>query len=59
MEKDSIVAVANFIEKNPELKAKAEQLDPSLFHKATIIKNEQAINKAAVQPPVSTNRPNQ
>ena len=33
-EKDSIVAVAGFLEKNPELKTKVIQADPSFFIKA-------------------------
>lgn len=35
MEKDSVVAVANFIEKNPELKAKVQEIDPAFLQKAT------------------------
>jgi hypothetical protein len=46
IEKDSIVAVANFIERNPDLKAKVQEIDPVFLQKATIIKNEQQLNKS-------------
>lgn len=46
IEKDSLVAVANFIESNPELKAKVQELDPGFFPKATIIKEQRQIDKA-------------
>jgi hypothetical protein len=46
IEKDSIVAVANFIERNPDLKAKVQEIDPVFLQKATIIKNEQQFNKS-------------
>ncbi len=44
-EKDSIVAVANYVEKNPDLKMKVLQIDPSLIQKATAIKQEIQVNK--------------
>lgn len=45
IEKDSLVAVANFIEKNPDLKLKVLEIDPSFLQKATIIKDERQLNK--------------
>lgn len=45
IEKDSLVAVANFVEKNPELKAKVQEIDPSFLQKANVIKQEQQRNK--------------
>jgi hypothetical protein len=45
IEKDSVLAVANFIEKNPELKARVEESNPGLFQKAITIKREQLLNK--------------
>ena len=44
-EKDSVVAVANFIEARPELKSKVEQINPDFLPKAEIIRKEQQINK--------------
>jgi hypothetical protein len=49
MEKDSIVAVANFIEKNPALKAQVQQIEPALLPKADKIREERLLNKAALQ----------
>lgn len=46
IEKDSVVAVANFIESNPELKAKVQQIDPSFLPKADILKQQRAIDKS-------------
>jgi hypothetical protein len=45
IEKDSVVAVANFIESNPALKQQALQTNPGLFQKADVIKQEQQLNK--------------
>ncbi|MDB5207839.1 MAG: hypothetical protein JWR72_2914 [Flavisolibacter sp.] len=45
IEKDSLVAVANFIESNPALKQQALQISPGLFEKADVIKQEQQLNK--------------
>jgi hypothetical protein len=39
-EKDSTMAVANFFEARPELKAKALQTDPALFRKAAVLKQQ-------------------
>ena len=46
IEKDSVVAIANFIEKNPELKAKVQEIDPSFLQKATIIRDQKQIDKS-------------
>ena len=46
IEKDSVVAVANFIEKNPDLKAKVLEIDPAFLQKASVIKQEQQLNKS-------------
>ena len=46
LEKDSIVAVANYIEKNPDLKAKVLQIDSGFLRKASVIRQEQQIDKA-------------
>jgi hypothetical protein len=40
IEKDSIVAISNFIDKNPELKTKVVQMDPTFSQKAQVIKLE-------------------
>ena len=45
IEKDSIVAVANYVEKNPELKQRIMQADPNLLRAASIIKAEAQENK--------------
>ncbi len=45
IEKDSIVAVANYVEKNPELKTKVMQADPTLLQKAAVIKLDIQQNK--------------
>ena len=45
IEKDSVVAVANFIEKNPELKAKVQHTNPDIFKKATVIEQERNADK--------------
>ena len=44
--KDSIVAVANFIENNPDLKAKVQQIDPAFLSKAATIRQEQQLDKS-------------
>jgi hypothetical protein len=46
IEKDSVVAVANYIEKNPELKAKVNEIDPSFLNKATILRQQKQLDKA-------------
>jgi hypothetical protein len=46
IEKDSVVAVANYIEKNPELKAKVLEIDPAFLQKATVIKRQKELDKA-------------
>lgn len=46
LEKDSVVAVANFIEANPELKSKVLQIDPTFLQKADVIKKQRTIDKA-------------
>ena len=45
MEKDSVVAVANFIEKNPDLKAKVQELDPTFLQKADILRKEKLLTR--------------
>lgn len=45
IEKDSVLAVAKFIEKNPELKSKVEQTHPDIFRKATVIEQERNVEK--------------
>jgi hypothetical protein len=49
IEQDSVIAVANFIEKNPELKTQVLQIDPGIFQKASTFKREKLVNKAAIQ----------
>ncbi|HUC82924.1 MAG TPA: hypothetical protein VMR70_18595 [Flavisolibacter sp.] len=49
IEKDSVVAVANFIEKNPELKAKVQSIDPSVLHRATEFRRMQSPANLRVQ----------
>lgn len=45
IEKDSIVAIANFIDKNPELKTKVVAIDPAFTQKAEIIQQEIRVDK--------------
>ncbi len=45
IEKDSIVAVANFIEQNPQLKTQVQQIDPSFLNKAKIIREQKQHDK--------------
>ena len=45
--KDSTVAIANFIDKHPELKTQVLQIDPSLFQKANVIRAEK-VNRLRV-----------
>jgi len=40
-----VLAVANFIEKNPELKSKVQQTNPDLFKKASVIEQQRNIDK--------------
>jgi len=40
-----VVAVANFIEKDPELKTKVQQTNPDIFKKATVIQQERSSEK--------------
>lgn len=49
MEKDSVVAVANYIEKNPQLKATVQDIDPSLFRKASDFRKEHILDKSRMQ----------
>ncbi|NTS43175.1 hypothetical protein HRG84_19990 [Flavisolibacter sp. BT320] len=49
IEKDSIVAVANFIEKNAALKTEVQRIDPSFLGKADKIREEKMVTKAALQ----------
>ena len=46
IEKDSVVAVANYIEKNPELKAKVQEIDPAFLPKATILRQQKQLDKS-------------
>ena len=46
IEKDSVVAVANFIEKNPDLKAKVMEIDPDFLRKASVIKQQKQLDKS-------------
>ncbi len=48
--RDSIVAVANFVNQNPELKSKVQQLSPDLFQKADVIRRDQQIERAKMAP---------
>lgn len=48
IEKDSVVAVANFIEKNPELKAEVQRIDPTLFQKANMIQTQRQLDRSQV-----------
>ncbi len=45
IEKDSVVAVVNFIGKDPELKTKVQQTNPEIFKKASVIEQERHIDK--------------
>jgi hypothetical protein len=45
-EKDSVVAVANFIEKNPAIKTQVLQINPGLLDEAKIIRNQKEIERA-------------
>jgi len=45
IENDSVLAVANFIEKNPELKIKVQQTNPDIFKKASVLEQERNANK--------------
>ncbi len=40
-----MLAVANFIEKNPELKSKVQQTNPDIFKKASVLEEERNANK--------------
>lgn len=50
IEKDSIAAVANYLEKNPTLKIQAQQIDPSLFNKAKIINEQKRLDRVRMLP---------
>lgn len=50
IEKDSIAAVANFIEKNPSLKAQVQRVDPLLFEKAKVINDQRELDKVRMKP---------
>ena len=41
IEKDSVIAVANFIEKDPALRSKVQETNPGLFQKASTFRKEQ------------------
>ena len=45
MEKDSVIAVANFIKMNPTLKAEVEKTNPLLLQKADLIRKERFISQ--------------
>lgn len=47
---DSIVAVANFVDRNPELKSRVQQINPELFQKADVIRKTQQIERAKMVP---------
>lgn len=49
IEKDSIVAVANFVDKIPELKVKVQETDPELLQKASLIRQEKQINQSRLK----------
>ena len=49
IEKDSIVAIANYINKNAELKSKVLQEDPAIIQKAELIKREIQINQSKLK----------
>lgn len=49
IEKDSVVAVANFIEKNADLKAKVQELDPSFLQKAAVLKEQRQLDKSRLE----------
>ena len=51
IEKDSVVAVANYIENNPALKNTVQQIDPNLLQKATHIRRERLVTKPLVTAP--------
>ena len=59
IEKDSVVAVANFVEKHPELKAKVQEMDPTFFQKADVLKEQKAADRSRLmrisQTPAKTN----
>ena len=45
IENDSVLAVTNFIEKNAELKTKAQQTNPDIFKKASVIAQQRNADK--------------
>ena len=47
-EKDSVLAVANYIEKNPAIKTQVMQIDPGLLDKAKIIRDQKQTEKARI-----------
>jgi hypothetical protein len=47
IERDSIVAVANFIETNPTLKEQVRQVHPGLLEKADVIREEKQFDRAS------------
>lgn len=59
IEKDSVVAVANYIEKNPELKARVLEIDPSFLQRATIIRQQKLLDKSKLLQFESMRRVNQ
>ena len=50
IERDSIVAVANFIEKNPALKEQVLQTNPGLFNKAKVLREQKQLDNARLLP---------
>lgn len=56
IEKDSVVAVANYIENSPELKAKVQEIDPAILQKASNFRREQLMTKPGVQRVEGTQR---
>lgn len=45
IERDSIIAVANYIEKNPVLKERVQEVSPGLLEKADVLRKEKQLDK--------------
>lgn len=48
--RDSIVAVANFVSRNPEIKTQVQRMNPDLLQKADVIRKEQQMERAKMVP---------
>lgn len=50
IEKDSIAAVANFVNNNPSLKMQVQQIAPTIFDKAKVINEQKQLDKLRMRP---------